>query len=269
MDDPNCHTPVQVVQITDPHLGEAPGSPLLGLNTDDSFLQVSALASEQRKSVDWLLATGDISNDGSVASYQRFRQLSSNLAKQVRWLPGNHDDLLAMAEATEDGNELDKVIKLDHWHIVMLNSAVPGQVGGALAESELLFLRAALEQAKGKHVLVCMHHHPIKSGCAWLDQQQVANADDFFAVLDDFDHVRAVLWGHIHQHIDTERNGVRLLATPSSCVQFAANSEDFKLDRQAPGYRWLELYANGHLETGVCRLESADLGIDYDSAQGY
>jgi Icc protein len=269
MDLQRRQSPINILQITDAHLGELPGSTLLGLDTDDSFIQVAELAKQQCGAADWLLATGDISNDGSLASYQRFLQLTAGLAANCRWLPGNHDDLLTMAEAVAGGAELGTIIDLEHWRIVLLNSAVPGEVGGALADSELQFLQQALVDSSGQHVMVCLHHHPVKSGCAWLDQQQVANADAFFEVLDQFDHVRAVLWGHIHQEIDTERNGVRLLASPSSCIQFAANSDDFKLDRQAPGYRWLQLHADGQIDTAVERLAHIDLAIDFESAQGY
>jgi Icc protein len=269
MNHPVTQPPVTLLQITDSHFGEEPGSALLGLDTDSSFLQVANLAVEQRGVADWLLATGDISNDGSVASYQRFHQLCQPVAQQARWLPGNHDELSAMALAIADGDELQKLIDLEHWQLILLNSAVPEKVGGAFSEEELDFLQQSLEQSQNKNVLICLHHHPIESGCAWLDQQRVENADAFFAILDRFEHVRAVLWGHIHQEVDTERNGVKLLATPSSCVQFATNSDDFLLDRQAPGYRWLELYADGRLETGVSRLSSVSEDVNYNSAEGY
>ena len=40
--------------------------------------------------------------------------------------------------------------------------------------------------------------------------------------------------GHIHQPWDERREGVRLLATPSTCIQFAPNSEDFRSARSSP-----------------------------------
>lgn len=80
--------------------------------------------------------------------------------------------------------------------------------------------------------------------------------------------VRGVLWGHIHQELDVERNGVRLLATPSTCIQFAPRSDDFALDHLLPGYRWLRLHADGRIETGVSRLRQLDYEIDF-SQDGY
>jgi Icc protein len=63
--------------------------------------------------------------------------------------------------------------------------------------------------------------------------------------------VRAIVWGHVHQSYDALRKGVRLLATPSTCAQFLPNSDDFAVDRRPPGYRTLELRADGSLLTEV------------------
>ena len=94
------------------------------------------------------------------------------------------------------------------------------------------------------------------------------NPDALFAVLDGFPQVRALLWGHIHQEFDQLRNGVRLLASPSTCVQFAPGSEEFQVDQEAPGYRWLRLYADGRLETAVSRVVGIRFEVDY-SIKGY
>ena len=126
-----------------------------------------------------------------------------------------------------------------------------------------------LQQSREGYALVCLHHHPVSIGCDWLDEQKVSNADTLFSVLDEFTHVRGLLWGHVHQQIDQQRNGVKLMATPSTCIQFAADSADFKLDRLSPGYRWLDLQENGDIETGVSRVSGVVFDIDYDDSSGY
>lgn len=121
---------------------------------------------------------------------------------------------------------------------------------GFLAESQLQLLAQSLSEAPDRHHLVCLHHHPVAIGCEWMAPIGLRNAEAFFAVVDRFPQVRAVLWGHVHQEFDQMRQGVRLLASPSTCIQFAPGSEDFKLDTLAPGYRWLRLHDDGQLETG-------------------
>ena len=65
-----------------------------------------------------------------------------------------------------------------------------------------------------------------------------------------------------------QRGGIRLLASPSTCVQFAPGSEEFQVDTTAPGYRWLRLHADGRLETGVSRVTGIHFEVDY-SVKGY
>lgn len=263
-----------LAQITDSHLGDCVGDTLLGMDVDDSLAQVVALIkqdwpiADESPAVDVLLATGDLSNTGSQQSYRRFAQATEDIARHTLWLPGNHDNLPAMEAAFLRGRSRPRVARAGAWCIVMLDSRIPGAVGGHLAESELTLLRQALEASRGEHVLVCLHHHPVDIGCAWLDGQRVANADALFGVLDDFSQVRGLLWGHIHQQIDIERKGVKLMASPSSCIQFAPGQEDFKLDRLNPGYRWLQLYKDGQIDTGVSRISKRYV-IDYDYCGGY
>ena len=152
----------------------------------------------------------------------------------------------------------------------MLDSQVPGEVGGELGPLELSLLEEALQAAAEADLftLVCLHHQPVKIGCQWLDQQMVADAADFFAVLERFPGVRGVLWGHVHQQIDRRRGQIQLMASPSTCVQFAPDSVDFKADPAPPGYRWLDLDEDGTLHTGVSRVSGVTFNVDLESG-GY
>jgi Icc protein len=77
-----------------------------------------------------------------------------------------------------------------------------------------------------------------------------------------------VLWGHVHQQIDRRRGELQLMASPSTCVQFAPGYENFKADDQPPGYRWLELNPDGTVESGVSRVRDVEFVVDLDSG-GY
>ena len=83
----------------------------------------------------------------------------------------------------------------------------------------------------------------------WLDTVGLANAGDFLAVLRRHPQVRAVLFGHVHQALDETRDGLRMLATPSTCSQFKPLAEDFAVDDAPPAWRTLALHADGKLDT--------------------
>jgi 3',5'-cyclic-AMP phosphodiesterase len=261
---------VRVVQLTDTHLCRVPGGTLLGMDTDHSLQAVIDLVKAERPDAHLLLGTGDLADGGARPAYDRLQAYFDQLTADNYWLPGNHDCRETMAAAASSPNRLCREIRISGWQVLLLNSQVPGQVGGTLGGDELAWLERALEAAQERalHTLVCLHHQPVAVGCSWLDEQKVSDADDFFAVLDRYSCVRAVLWGHVHQEIDRRRNGVRLLASPSTCVQFAPGCADFKVDDQPPGYRWLELHGDGHIETAISRVRGVHFEVELDSG-GY
>lgn len=259
---------VLLVQLTDSHLFANADGKLLGMNTHDSLQRVIERILDEQPQVDLILASGDLSQDGTLQSYQRFRQLHEQIPAPARWFAGNHDELPAMQAACAGSDLLQPVTDLGNWRIILLDTSIPGAVPGHLSAAQLALLSTALSDAGERHVLVTFHHHPVSIGCRWMEPIGLRNPDALFAVLDGFPQVRALLWGHIHQEFDQLRNGVRLLASPSTCVQFAPGSEEFQVDQEAPGYRWLRLYADGRLETAVSRVVGIRFEVDY-SIKGY
>jgi Icc protein len=259
---------VLLVQLSDSHLFADAGDKLLGMNTHDSLQRVIERVLDEQANIDLVLASGDLSQDGSPASYQRFRQMLEQIPAPARWFPGNHDDLAIMQAACQGSSLLQPVVDLGNWRIVLLDTSIAGAVPGFLAADQLELLASALQNAGSRHVLVTFHHHPVSIGCLWMEPIGLRNPDALFAVLDAYPQVRALLWGHIHQEFDQLRNGVRLLASPSTCVQFAPGSEEFQVDQEAPGYRWLRLHADGRLDTGVSRVTGIPFEVDY-SVRGY
>ena len=249
-----------LVQLSDSHLFAEANGTLLGMNTRDSLQKVIELVQLQQPHIDLVIASGDLSQDGTLESYQQFRELTRQLDAPARWIPGNHDEPQSAL--------LEPVVDVANWRVTLLYSAVPLSVPGYLQDEQLQLLARSLSEAPERHHLVCFHHHPVSIGCAWMEPIGLRNPEALFAVLDRFPQVRAVLWGHVHQEIDQLRKGVRLIASPSTCIQFEPGSDDFMVGEQAPGYRWLRLLPDGQIETGVERVTGFDFQVDCGS-NGY
>lgn len=261
--------PTTFIQITDSHLFATEDSKLLGMNTQDSLSAVLDRIKREQPEFDFFLCTGDLSQDGSVNSYRRLWQiLNDEFGKDQYWIPGNHDDRPNMLQVVSEDQEMKPVIDLGAWQIVQLDSQVPGSVHGRLAESQLAIYEQALLQSPAKHTLVCMHHHPLPMHCEWLDPQQIKNSQALLDIAYDHDNAKVVLWGHVHQETHQTINGTQFISTPSTCVQFTPKSEDFDVDKEGPGYRWIKLYPDGHIESGVSRVDDIKFEIDY-SVKGY
>jgi len=166
-----------------------------------------------------------------------------------------------------NGMSMPEQIDAGHWRLVMLDSVIADEEGGHLAEKELQRLQQSL-QAENKHTLVCLHHQPLPVGSAWIDTMALDNGDAFFDIIDRHDHVQGVLWGHIHQVFEGMHKQVRLMASPSTCVQFSVGVDDFQVDEQAPGCRLLALLPDGSIRSEVLRLAAYPDGIDLNSG-GY
>jgi 3',5'-cyclic-AMP phosphodiesterase len=250
--------PVRLVQFTDTHLFADPAARLCGIATSDSLDKVLALARLNGWPPDAILATGDLSQDGTPESYAHFVRVFDGLGPAVHCLPGNHDIPGILAAAVKGARTVHagRRFEAGDWQVILLDSVIPNDNSGELADGELEFLDRALSSDARRHALICQHHNPVPVGSAWLDEMRLRNADAFFRVIDRHPHVRAVLCGHVHQEFESERRGVRLLATPSTCLQFLPGSEPFMLDVRPPGYRRLTLHPDGRIDTEVKRLST-------------
>jgi 3',5'-cyclic-AMP phosphodiesterase len=247
--------PLRLLQFSDTHLFGSVDGLIKGVNSYASLQQVLSHARTRHWDCDGLLLTGDIVHDDS-AGYQHVKALFGSLGKPVYCLPGNHDDIAALNGALRGAPfQIGGHVDLGAWRIIMLDSVVPGAAHGALSPQELKRLEIALGSAGSRHALVCLHHHPVQMASRWLDEVRLQNSAEFFAIADRYPQLRAICWGHVHQHFDVRRKGVRLLAVPSTCAQFAPYSEQFAVDQSPPGYRRLGLHEDGRIDTDVVRVE--------------
>ena len=261
----------RIVQITDPHLFKDTNGELLGINTQASFSQVLSEIQQQQYDYDLVLATGDLVQDNSDEGYLRFRQEVKALNnKMVFWIPGNHDFQPKMFEILKEETVSAKkhILLGDKWQILLLDSQVQGVPHGQLEAEELDWLKLKLQEYPERYSLVVLHHHLLSTGSAWLDQHNLRNANELAEVLAPFKNVKALLYGHIHQQVDSEWLGYQVMATPSTCIQFKADSNTFALDVAQPGWREIDLYADGHIETRVKRIQQASF-LSNMQVEGY
>jgi Icc protein len=250
---------IRVIQFTDPHLFGDIAATLRGVNSYETLERTLADASGHLAIADAILVTGDLVQD-DAAGYEHFRRLFARFGKPVLCIPGNHDFVPQMrASLAGPPFELDGPADIGAWRIVLLDSVVPNQAGGRISVEQLTKLDEELGMARQRHAMVCLHHHPVNMNSRWLDTVGLANANEFWSVIDSHPQVKAVVWGHVHQNFEGVRRGVRLLATPSTCAQFQPRSNDFVIDdHQPPAYRLLTLHSNGAIDTGVHSLTAAE-----------
>jgi Icc protein len=237
---------LRVLHLTDPHLFADPNGKLRGTVT---YASLSAVLEHYRAS-DWradlVVVTGDLIQDDSPEAYQHFRTLLGSLDLPVYCVPGNHDVRALMRAALRESPFFYcDTAERACWLIVGIDSCVPDQAGGSVGADELARLDAAIDACNANHVMVCLHHPPVPVGSKWLDTVGLDNGEQVLARLSRSDKVRLAIFGHVHQDYEAEHRGIRIIATPSTCSQFAIQSDEFAIDDRPPAYRRIELQADG------------------------
>ena len=198
-----------------------------------------------------VLVTGDLAEDGSKDAYKYLATQLNHLGVRVFTMPGNHDHWLRQKSVfAETALEEPLLIEQGGWQLILLNSAVEGQVPGTLTERMITGLERALSSPHTAKI-IALHHQPIAIGSPWIDRFPLLQPENFWSCVDGREDVKAVLWGHIHHAYCDQRNGVKLLGTPSTAANSLAGQEKFNFDSAGPACRWLKLGPGGRLETGI------------------
>lgn len=265
----NSSKPFSILQITDPHILATPEATLLGINTTYYFNAVLEHAFSSNRHFDLCLLTGDLAQDPSPASYRRILSQLERHNIPCLCLPGNHDDFEIMQTVLcTDKVNCGKRMRFGNWQIISLNSQTPGSEGGHLSKAELIFLEQALRDNGDMYTLIAVHHHSLATESRWMDTMMIENAQALFDLIKPYPNMKIIINGHIHQAMDLIKDNVRILTAPSTCFQFKPQSDRFSLDDTSPGYRWLELYDDGNIETEVIRIPEKLAGLQ-ENTQGY
>ena len=246
---------LKFIQITDSHICRDREGVLSDCNTYVSLCAVIDQIKKHEWPVAGILATGDLSHDGTESSYQLLHEVLAPLKTPVYCLPGNHDNVDTMRN-TLDGDcivSAERILR-DDWQFIMVASSVAGETGGAVSDLQMFAIEKYLQQFPNMPTLIAIHHPPIVLDSPWLDAMSLRDGDIFLDTLARYPQVKAVIFGHAHQEIQTQYQHMQIFGCPSTCTQFRPHSQTFALDDISAGYRVLNLHQDGQIETHVKRI---------------
>lgn len=247
--------PLRIIQISDTHLFSDPNKKLLGVPTQKSLEAVLEHIRRHAQPFDFIIHTGDLTQDYSEPAYQRLASMLTVFNVPVYCVPGNHDDPGLMSTIYPYMTlTKDRHIVRKHWQLILLDSHKPDAVEGYLKKSELDFMQHCLQTFSEQHAVVLFHHHPIPVGSQWLDKLMLSNADELWAITTHYPKLKSIFFGHVHQHHEEKTKGIACYSVPSTCIQFKRHQEKFGLEKLPQGYRTISLYPNGQVETQVIRI---------------
>jgi Icc protein len=233
---------LRLLVISDHHLGRDAGTVNRGYATAWALERtLDAIAAAGGHGADAILSTGDLVDRGDDAEYAFAREVLGvrpggsapgplasarpGFASLPFYLvPGNHDPRDAWLRNLFPDHPPTEHVDLE-WSVggqafVHLDLGSDGR-RGTLRERSLRFLDRAL--ARGRPVVLALHHHPIPVGIPWLDRALPDGIDRLWDRLGR--GVVAVLFGHAHASVDADVRGVPVMGTRSTCFQFAESEE--------------------------------------------
>jgi len=253
----NIEPTLRLIQFSDTHLLARPQDELRGVRTLQSLRACVDRARAWHFPAAALLLSGDLVQD-EPAGYAAIRATVAGLGIPVLVIPGNHDlpDRLQQSLAGPPF-QVGGTFQLGQWLVVLLSSwyAESADGEGRLGGGELARLDAALRRHAPHPALVCLHHPAVAMDSAGIDALGLTDVDALREVLDRHDCVRGVTWGHAHQALDVYRGARRFMCAPSTCVQFRPRAPRIEVDDRPPGYRVIDLHADGSLASEVVWLE--------------
>ncbi len=247
---------LKVVQLSDCHVTGPVNTPYRG---QDPHASLRAIVDRVIAwGPDLVMATGDLSEDASAASYGFIAEQFGRIKAPLWVTAGNHDDSAGLARVFSR-TALHEPVRIHNgdWQVLLLNSARDGEISGRLDKQQLAALGDLLADDP-RPVLLALHHHPWPVASPWIDRYPLIDPEALFEVLLAGPEQQLIAWGHVHQALckqQTLKSGkvVTGLAGPSTVCNSLPCQPGFTLDPAGPACRWLELESNGEWRTGLLR----------------
>ena len=245
---------IKLVHITDMHLFKSKESLYKEVNSFDSYNEVLTNIKESNWKPNALIVTGDISNDGSIESYNNAFNEFISLKIPVLCVPGNHDCKENLITCLPR-NISSRLQIISDWVFIGLDTSLKANPSGFLNSNELSTLKAHIEEHCKKNIIICFHHQPVLISSKWIDEIGLENKKEFFEIIEKYKNIKGIFFGHIHQEFNSSINNIGIYGTPSTCKQFKPGKKKFELDVLPPAYRRIELSRNGTIKSNVVWID--------------
>ena len=235
---------------------------LFGVPTGVLLEEVLAHVWESGLRPDHVVITGDHAHDDRAETYAAVRELLEPVLDRLWPLPGNHDDRATLRAAFADrvpGQGSDRInfaFTAGDWLCLGLDTQLTGAVAGRLGADQAAWIRRQLAAHDPRAAVLFMHHPPVELGLAWLDRIGLEDADVLLHLLAQEPRIRLVCCGHVHHESSTRLPTAEVVTVPSTGLQFSSVSDEAEFVDAPPGYRVVELSAEGYA-TSVVRVPAS------------
>lgn len=248
---------MRIIHMSDLHLTKD-GHPIWGTDTMEHFNKSIEII-RGMKDVDVIIVTGDISNDGSIWTYQYADIMFASIGIPTFCCPGNHDSLKVMLD--DYVPSLYKVLPpacvICGWKIVMLNSVISddndlnlNKSRGFLSNDSMSYIKQELDE--GIPTIIALHH-PAQEPGGWLNRKLLDNRNEFNNMISIYDNARLVIYGHTHYFTDVQQGHTRYSSSTSVGFAFDKDLPKFQIADGLEGFSVIEI------DNGIINIRNINL----------
>jgi Icc protein len=183
---------------------------------------------------DFVIHTGDIVADPDPAAYDLAAQTFADIELPIYFVNGNHDtapdihkyfSMGPKQDVSADPGVLSYAFEVNGYRFLVLDARGPDEIdpNGLLSQSQLALVRREA-QPTGPPLTIFIHFPVLPLNSIWMDENMLVlnGAALHKALLPARERLRGVFHGHVHQHMQTIRDGILYVATASAFSQFTA-----------------------------------------------
>ncbi len=252
---------MRLIQLSDIHLTASYTKLVRGSNPLKNFKL--ALQEVISYCPDILLITGDICHDESKGGYLQCQKALEVIPNSVELavIAGNHDNPTLMKQIFDRRIIVGpSELNYDNARVLILCSHFSNHDEGRLGVEQLDWLKERVfdRRYRGKPLLIALHHQPLKVGDKFWDSIGLIDSSQLIEILKPIDELKAVIFGHMHQHWRGElpgRKDVQLLASPSTLCSFPAIQPCPLGKPDTSGARLIEIDKQGNFNQKLLRWE--------------
>ncbi|MEL6576647.1 MAG: phosphodiesterase [Pseudomonadota bacterium] len=202
---------MKILHLTDIHL-TTPGESISGCDPNANFEAALAHALSLHSDAALMVITGDLSDWGEQADYERLRARLADLPMPVGLCIGNHDDratfLDVFPERADPLGFAQGVFDLPGARCLFLDTWGPETHAGHFCATRQAWLAARLDEHDGPF-LIFLHHNPIPSHVAPMDSIMLLDHQAFGEVLRPrAERIRHIFHGHCHLPMAGSLHGI-------------------------------------------------------------
>lgn len=244
------------VHISDSHIGPTVDFSLQGHRPYPCAQRVVEVINNLPQRPDFVIHTGDVVEETSSKAYSLAAGIFGQLEAPLYLVKGNHDSAKGLRrhfsqgpreELSDHPEQISYAFEIKGYRFLVLDARGPVAIDpqGLLPGSQLE-VASREAQPQGPPLVIFIHYPVLPLNSSWMDQRMLIQNGRLLhqALLPAQARLRGVFHGHVHQPMQTFRDGILYVSGASLHSQFGAwpaDQETFYDTKHDPGFGFVHL----------------------------